>query len=98
MGHGIAQVAAAAGYAVALVDTTEELANAGLARIAENLAQAVRRAKLDPAAPAGILGRIRTASSVAAAAAQAAFVIEAVPERIELKRAVFAELDAVAPA
>ena len=98
MGHGIAQVAATAGYAVALVDTTEELANAGLARIAENLAHAVRRAGLDPAAPVAILGRIRTTSSVAAAAAQAAFVIEAVPERMALKQAVFAQLDAVVPA
>ena len=97
MGHGIAQVAATAGYVVALADSTEELANAGLARIAENLAEAVRRARLDPAAPAGILDRVRSVSNVAAAAAQAAFVIEAVPERMALKRAVFAELDTVAP-
>jgi len=98
MGHGIAQVAAAAGLAVALVDATPRLAEAGRARIADNLADAVRRGKLAEADVGPILGRVSTYGDIASAARGAQIAMEAVPERLELKRSVVKELVSALPA
>jgi 3-hydroxybutyryl-CoA dehydrogenase len=98
MGHGIAQAAATAGYSVTLVDTTMELARAGLDRIAANLAEGVRRGKVDPRASAETLARITPERNLATAAAGVRLAIEAVPERLELKRAVLVALAEAAPA
>jgi 3-hydroxybutyryl-CoA dehydrogenase len=98
MGHGIAQVAAAAGYAVALVDTTDALVQRGLERITANLDEGVRRGKLAAEARAAALGRLQAFTSIGAAAASAQLCIEAVPERAELKADVLRALAAAAPA
>ena len=98
MGHGIAQVCAAAGCAVALHDVDEGAALRSLERIRANLDQGVELEKVTPAERGATLGRIRVATSVADAAAGADLVIEAAPESLELKERVFAEVDRVAPA
>jgi len=96
MGHGIAQVAAVAGYTVALIDTGEDRVAAGLARIRENLDGAVQRGKITTEAREGALARIEPTIDLAAGVREAVLVIEAVPERIALKQAVFQQVDAYA--
>jgi len=97
MGHGIAQVAAMAGHTVALVDASPDLAARGLERIRQNLDGGVARGKVSEQQRDEALTRVTVASSIAEAAADADFAIEAVPERLDLKAAVFAELEATAP-
>lgn len=97
MGHGIAQVAAMAGYDVALVDTSAELVERGLARITANLGEGVRRGKLEQTHRDAALTHIRSCTSVADAGPGAFLAIEAVPERMDLKAAVFSELERHTP-
>lgn len=85
MGHGIAQVAAAAGCHVILADATAELADRGLQRIRENLAEGIRRGKVSEADRDAVLDRVRTSGELAAAAQGCDLVVEAVPERMDLK-------------
>jgi len=85
MGHGIAQVAAATGCAVVLADATAELAERGLQRIRENLAEGIRRGKVTEADREAVLSRVRTSGELAAAAQGCDLVVEAVPERMDLK-------------
>jgi 3-hydroxybutyryl-CoA dehydrogenase len=98
MGHGIAQVAAQAGYAVRLADAVPGAAARGLARIGSNLEGAVRRGKATEAQRDAALARIEPVADAAAAARGAALVIEAVPEDLDLKRSLFAALAEAAPA
>jgi 3-hydroxybutyryl-CoA dehydrogenase len=98
MGHGIAQVAAAAGCTVTLIDTTADLARAGLERIRENLDGGVQRGKVSLESRNETLGRLHASGVLAQGVAGASLVIEAVPERLELKAAVFTALDEHAPA
>lgn len=85
MGHGIAQVSAAAGKRVTLADRSAELAEQGAARIAGNLKRQVDRGKLDQSAASAILDRISTAEGAGAAAGHD-IVIEAVFEDESVKR------------
>jgi 3-hydroxybutyryl-CoA dehydrogenase len=97
MGHGIAQVAAQAGYAVRLADAAPGAALAGLARIRANLDGGVQRGKVTAAERDAALARIEAAAGVIEAARGADLVIEAVPENLDLKRDLFARLGAAAP-
>jgi 3-hydroxybutyryl-CoA dehydrogenase len=98
MGHGIAQVCAMAGYDVTVSDASEEFAQRGIDRVRANLDEGVRRGKLESDAVAAIMQRLRPASSPEDAAADADVVIEAVPERLDLKRDVLTRTEAAAPA
>src|SRR5690606_597544 len=98
MGHGIAQVAAMAGLSVALVDTTQDLLRAALDRIRGNLDEGVRRGKVDESVREAALANLRAETSLGNAVRDADLVIEAVPERLELKKQVFGELERHAPA
>jgi 3-hydroxybutyryl-CoA dehydrogenase len=97
MGNGIAHVAAQRGKSVRLLDVSAEVLQRATATIAKNLDRQIKKGTLDEAAKADILGRIETGTDLAAGAADADLVVEAVPERIELKHAVFRALDAGAP-
>ncbi len=97
MGHGIAHVCALAGIDVRLVDAIPGAADAGLAKIRANLDKGVALGKLTAEVRDGAVARLTAAASVAAAADGVDLVIEAVPERLDLKRALFAEVDRVAP-
>ena len=98
MGHGIAQVAAQAGYEVRLADAVAGAAGAGRQRIRANLDGGVLRGKVTPADRDATLARIEAAGDVADAARGADLVIEAVPEDLALKRDLFARLADAAPA
>ncbi len=96
MGHGIAQVAAQAGYRTTLYDIEARLLDAARARIAANLAAGIERGKLDGAARDTALALIRTTTQIEDAAA-ADLIFEAVPERVPLKQQIFGELSRHAP-
>jgi 3-hydroxybutyryl-CoA dehydrogenase len=98
MGHGIAQVAAVSGFAVTLFDVEESLARQGLERIRENLAKGVERGKVDAVTRDAALGRLAAASDLGVAVRQADLVVEAAPERMDLKKRIFRDVSAAAPA
>jgi 3-hydroxybutyryl-CoA dehydrogenase len=85
MGHGIAQVSAAAGKSVTLADQTAELADKGRQRIAGNLGRQVDKGKLEQSAADETLARITTAIGSSAVAGHD-IVIEAIFEDEGLKR------------
>ncbi|MDQ3690664.1 MAG: 3-hydroxyacyl-CoA dehydrogenase NAD-binding domain-containing protein [Chloroflexota bacterium] len=85
MGHGIAQVSAAAGKHVTLADRTVELAEKGAARVAGNLKRQVDKGKLEQAVASAILDRIHTAEGTDGAGGHG-IVIEAVFEDESVKR------------
>jgi 3-hydroxybutyryl-CoA dehydrogenase len=97
MGHGIAHVAAQMGAAVRLFDALDGAARAGVDRIAKNLAKGVELGKVSAADRDATLARITTRDDLAAACTGADCVIEAIPERIELKRETFSVIDRAAP-
>ena len=97
MGHGIAQVAAQAGYAVHLADALPGAAARGLERIRANLEGAVQRGKASAAERDAALARIAVAADALTAARGAALVIEAVPEDLDLKCSLFRALGGAAP-
>jgi len=98
MGRGIAQVAALAGCETVIFDIEERLVEAGLAKIRESLDGGVQRGKLAPAERDAAAARLSGITSLGTAIREADAVIEAAPERIELKRAIFAEVERHAPA
>ncbi|MFT7464333.1 MAG: 3-hydroxybutyryl-CoA dehydrogenase [Pseudohongiellaceae bacterium] len=97
MGRGIAQVSAATGSRVILVDQTDELAAAGKAAIAASLERAVSRGRVSAEDAVATLAAIDTGSDLAAASSAADIVVEAAPERMDLKRSVFSLLAESAP-
>ncbi|MGH2456318.1 MAG: 3-hydroxyacyl-CoA dehydrogenase family protein [Candidatus Limnocylindria bacterium] len=91
MGHGIAQVSAAAGKQVTLADRTPELAEAGRQRIAGNLARQVEKGKLEQADADATLARIATAAGTGGVPSHD-LVVEAVFEDEALKRQTWTEI------
>jgi 3-hydroxybutyryl-CoA dehydrogenase len=97
MGHGIAQVCAMAGCEVRLRDVKDEFVAKGLAAIEGNLAKGVAKGKIQPQAKDAALARLRGTTSLAEAVQGADLVIEAIPERLDLKRSTFQEVEGLAP-
>ena len=98
MGHGIAHVAAVMGAEVRLYDSIAGGARAGVDKVAKNLARGVELGKVAAADRDAALARIHAVEDLAAACTDTDCVIEAIPERIELKREVFTAIDRAAPA
>ena len=94
MGVGIAMCFANAGIPVTVTDTDDEAVRRGLARAAETYAVSVKRGSLTPEARNARLALLQGRVGMAAAA-EADVVIEAVFEEMDIKRAVFAELDRI---
>ena len=92
MGNGIAHVFAKHGFAVILRDVEARFVERGLETIVRNLDREVKKGKVAEAEKPKILGRIHATTEVAALT-DADFVVEAVPERLELKVAVLEEVD-----
>jgi 3-hydroxybutyryl-CoA dehydrogenase len=90
MGAGIAQVAAAAGAEVTLVDVSDEALERGLASIRRSLARLHEKGAIDD--PDAVTGRITTGSDLAAGSG-AALMIEAASERFDLKADIFRRAD-----
>ncbi len=97
MGRGIAQVAAFAGFDVAVYDVDRASLTAALAAILRDLERGVERGKVSPQERDAVLARIERVEDLARAVGRAALVIEAVPEDLELKRRLFEQLDRLAP-
>jgi 3-hydroxybutyryl-CoA dehydrogenase len=97
MGHGIAYVAAAAGCSVTLTDSSAEALVRAAGRIEALVDQGIARLKISKGDRASVLGRLRREPALAQAVALADVVIEAVIEDLEIKRALFADLERHAP-
>lgn len=91
MGHGIAQVCAAAGFDTALFDVRDELVQAGLSKIRDNLDKGVAKGKVSADERDAALGRLCGSADFIAAVRGVDVVIEAVPEKIELKQRLFTD-------
>ena len=92
MGSGICEIAARAGLDVTFVEVTDEAVAAGRERIQRSLDRAVDKGKVERAAADEAMARITGASEVSGVA-DCDLVIEAIPEKLELKRKLFEELD-----
>src|SRR3981189_2167351 len=94
MGNGIAHVFARSGYRVILRDVEQKFLERGMETIGKNLDREIKKGKLAEAEKGSVLGRLQPVTEMAAIAA-ADFVVEAVPEKIEIKRAVLGEADGI---
>lgn len=98
MGNGIAHVAAQNGKFVRLLDVSPELLEKALATIGKNLDRQVKKEIIDEDGKAAVLANIETGTDLAAGVTDVDLVVEAVPEKIELKESIFRTLDEAAPA
>ncbi|HVS89847.1 MAG TPA: 3-hydroxybutyryl-CoA dehydrogenase [Candidatus Acidoferrum sp.] len=94
MGNGIAHVFARSGFTVILRDIEQRFLDRALDTIGKNLDREIKKAKLVESEKGTVLARLKPATDMAAIAA-ADFVVEAVPEKIEIKRAVLTEADRI---
>ncbi|WP_226023555.1 3-hydroxyacyl-CoA dehydrogenase/enoyl-CoA hydratase family protein [Halomicrobium salinisoli] len=97
MGHGIAEVAALAGYETRMRDINEELVQDGYEEIEWSVNKLAEKELIDDETAEGTLDRIEALVDVEAAVGDADVVIEAVPEKMEIKRDVYGEVEAHAP-
>jgi 3-hydroxybutyryl-CoA dehydrogenase len=94
MGAGIAQVVAQAGFETLVYDIKQEFIDAGLGRVKSFLKGSRERGRLSAEQEQAILDRLHTSTDLAATQGSA-LVIEAAPEKLELKRDLFKQLDAI---
>jgi 3-hydroxybutyryl-CoA dehydrogenase len=97
MGHGIGQTFALGGYEVTLNDTSDALLNKALQQIRLNLNTFVEFGMTTPEGAKEALSRIKTNRNLKEAAGESDFVVEALPELIDLKKRIFKELDEYCP-
>jgi 3-hydroxybutyryl-CoA dehydrogenase len=97
MGHGITQVAAQIGkYEVTMRDIEQRFVDNGMNMIRESLQRFVKKAQITEAQMNEILSRIHPSLDLKEAASNADLIIEAAPENIDLKKALFREVDSYA--
>ena len=97
MGNGIAHVCAQGGLEVTLVDVDAEALERARATIRKNLERQLRKGIIEEGDVEAVLGRIAGAHDPAEAARAADLVVEAIPEKAELKYELFRALDQAAP-
>jgi enoyl-CoA hydratase / 3-hydroxyacyl-CoA dehydrogenase len=93
MGHGIAQVSAMAGYRVTLRDVDRSLLDKALEKVKWSLNKLVEKQKLTQIEAEKIFDRITPEINLELSLKDADLLIEAVPENLELKRKVYADVD-----
>ena len=98
MGHGIALEFAAYGRTVSIHDRSGEVLVEAMRRARVGLLALVRSGRISGDGVEGSLGRIRPSGELAEAVQDADLVIEAVSEELELKKTIFRQIDATAPA
>jgi len=97
MGHGITQVAAQIGkYEVTMRDIEQRFVDNGMNMIRESLQRFVKKAQITEAQMNEIFSRIRPSLDLKEAVSNADLIIEAAPENIDLKKALFREVDSYA--
>jgi 3-hydroxybutyryl-CoA dehydrogenase len=92
MGNGIAHAFARAGYNVILRDVEQRFLDRAMETIGKNLDRELKKGKLTEAEKPAVLARLKIVTDFGALAS-ADFVVEAVPERMDIKRAVLTEVD-----
>ena len=97
MGHGIAACCLLGGYKVVLRDIEQKYVDKGMAGIKASFDKFKEKGKLTPEAYTDALARLTPMVDLQTAVKDADFIIEAVPEKLELKKSVFADLDKFAP-
>jgi len=97
MGNGIAQVAAMSGFDVVMRDVDDQSIARGLELINRSLARFAKSGRLTEQQVQEVRARIKTTTDLAAALDGADYVMEAIPELIDLKRALFKHMDELAP-
>lgn len=97
MGHGIAQVAAQSGFQTTLYDVESAFAERGLKNIQANLTSGVERGKVTAEDRDAAIGRLTASVDLEGAVEGTALVVEAAPERMELKTEIFRRISAAAP-
>ncbi len=98
MGHGIAHAAMTAGFATVLYDVSQAQLDKGKSAIDAVIQKGVELGKVSAVDATAMRGRLRLATVVADAVRDADIVIEAAPEKIDLKLSLFREVEAAAPA
>src|SRR5258708_6287597 len=94
MGNGIAHVFARAGYKVILRDVEKRFLDRAMEMIGKNLDREIKKGKIAEAEKGTVLGRLQPVTEMRAIAATD-FVVEAVPEKMETKRAVLGEAEGI---
>jgi len=97
MGRGIAQVAVLGGFDSVLNDISVELLESARSRIEQDMQKGVDRGKLTAEGMAAGLDRLSNSTDLEESVAKADIVIEAVPEKIDLKMDIFRRIDKAAP-
>jgi 3-hydroxybutyryl-CoA dehydrogenase len=97
MGHGIAHAAIAAGYEARMFDVSEPSLQKGAAAIEAIIARGVELGKSSPGDAAAMRTRLTITSNIEEALDGVDFIIEAAPEKIDLKLALLADVDRLAP-
>lgn len=98
MGHGIAHAAIAGGYTTRMYDVSDAAIAKGRDAIESIVRKGVELGKVAAGDATDIMGRLSVTTSLADALQDAQFIIEAAPERIDVKLGLFAEIDQLAPA
>ena len=96
MGHGIAEVVAIAGYKVTMRDIEDEIVQDGYEDVQWSLEKLAEKGRIDEA-PADVLERIEKTTDLESAVEDVDLVIEAAPEKMDLKKDIYADLDEYAP-
>ena len=97
MGHGITQVLAMSGYEVTMIDINDEILKKAMEKIKWSLQKFAEKRRIKPEDVETILSRIKTTTSIEEGVKDADFVIEAVPEKMDLKKQIFSKVDKAAP-
>jgi len=97
MGHGIAEVAALAGYEVSMRDINEELVQNGYEQVEWSLDKLVDKDQITQAEADSALDRLAPVVDLDVAVGDADVVIEAVPEKMDIKKEVYREVEEHAP-
>jgi 3-hydroxybutyryl-CoA dehydrogenase len=98
MGHGITQVAAQVGkYEVSMRDIEQRFVDGGMGMMRESLQRFVKKGQVTDAQMSEILARIHPTLDLKEAVSNADLIIEAAPENVDLKKALFREVDGYAP-
>ena len=93
MGRGIAQVAAQSGYKVVMRDISQELLDAGLDAVKKGIQKSTEKEIITEAQAKEALANITLTTDIEEAAKEADIIIEAIPEKIELKKELHGQLD-----
>jgi enoyl-CoA hydratase/3-hydroxyacyl-CoA dehydrogenase len=97
MGSGIAYVSAWNGFNVSIVDTKQEFVDKGMERIRTDVMTGIDKGKISMGDAEGLMGRLTPSVNLEEAVKDADLVIEAIFENMEVKKEVFAKIDAAAP-